>query len=525
MKCPTCKARLSATALICGVCGTQLTSHAPDRQDDLDELCDDLAKRYTDGEAISIAGIVFWNVTRTQAKRAGLANDPGPRMTDLALGYYFGAAGVLAGRMFDKDKASKHSCDLGIVAVGSRRVFLLKLGRVSMRARSVPKGFKAKKVIAFRPLKASGGDGLRIRVLGKAPVRSDSAFTADGRCLEVKAPTSDTEGLSVGSVAVANAISNLPTFPLPEDVIASLVAMESVQLAPATEAALTDHDYILSFVADYCQQNEDMRRALILAARVGPASLKALIAECVRRPYRKPGNRYLQSAVGIICLLFAALFVAGGASGFAGSMQKPSDLGPIITVFATVVPAFLCFGLWMFYMAWGNRAYRLDRRLLAEGGGFGGTLDAFLALLPAGMNWQVRTSWNEIDSAAKSNMHFAKRLSEILRRMKEANRNTFLTSSPPELRNTLFRTKLQTTNVTIRYLGLWLPCLGVGIYYAVRGYKGGSPSVGDWALFVVGIIFGFGGGIPAIVLVIVQLNAWRSRRAMRRVFREEGLQL
>ena len=504
------------------------------------EVYADLARRYTGGEPIQIAGVVYWNVLETEEKRGGLAEraTSGMRAKDLALGIALGPVGVLASVMSDKNEPAKCTCALGILAVGNRRVFLLKLGRVKMIGQSascarlpselvdyIPRECEAAGVIAFRPLTvATNGDELRLHVLGKPPAAFHSAFRDGGSCLVVHAPGRDTGG-SFGARSIAAAVGEFATYPLPEEIITSILVADRPPFNQRMERAFADPDYVQAFVPVYKREKKEVRRAFVLAARTGPAGLKEIAAECARSVGRGPGNRFFVSALGIFFSGCGMLSVAGAVHDVARGSLSGSNSGALICGCATFIPVCLCLGFWLLYSVWwcDARERRLERRLLEQDDGYGGSLDALLALVAWGKDWRARAEWNEVETQLVSSPQFGLNFCEILRGMKQEKRKAFLISVPPGVREKLIGTMLAfegavSPSAVVRYLAAWVPCLILGICGAARGFEPGTPFVGNWLVFTFGIFLGFGGGVPAIVLLVIQLSAWRSRLWVRRVF-------
>ncbi len=278
----------------------------------------DLARRYTNGESIQIAGTVFWNVVETAEKPGGLAGraTSGMRAKDLALGVALGPAGVLLSVLSDKkEEPAKCACDLGILAVGNRNVFLIKLGTFKMIGESAtdarlppelvdhtPTALKAMGVIAFRPLNVTTDlDTLRVHVLGSPPAAFDSAFSDHGSCLVVRAPGRDMDG-SFGARSLASAIRGFAAYPLPEEVMASLFVTDRPSFSQRAESAFSESDYAQSFVPVYKRQKKEVRRAFVLSARVGPEGLKGVAGMCARSAGRGSGNQAFKIFSGMVCL-------------------------------------------------------------------------------------------------------------------------------------------------------------------------------------------------------------------------------
>jgi hypothetical protein len=500
-----------------------------------------ISTRYTDGEPVQAAGMVYWNVIETEEKQAGLAGRAATGLSpkDLVLGVAFGATGVLLSAATDKGEPAKCTCELGILAVGNRQVFLLKLGRVNMLGSSanfatlpsqladhLPKQFNPTKVVSFVPLSAaSDTDLLRVHVLGKSPTTIDSAFNDGGGCLVVHAPGRDA-GDSFGARSLATAIKGFASYPQPEEVIASFLVADSPPFSQELEFVFAKPDYVHSFVHFYKRQKKEVRRAWILAARTGPAGLKRIAEACATSVGRGKGNRPVSAAFGLF-LLAPSIFalVAFAKDGFGKSFEGDGAditfavLG-IIMMFGAMYGGFIL----LYVVLWSDfRERRFECRMFLEGGGHGGSLDALLALLAWEKDWQPRAAWTEVETQLGSSPNFSRRLQKVLRGMKEEKRKAFINSAPPGLKEKLIRAMLTfkgvvLPSVTICFLAVWLACFVIGIYGVSHAPELGTPSIENELLFIVGVYLGFGGVIPAIVLIILQTRAWRSRRWVQKAF-------
>ncbi len=499
---------------------------------------------YTDGEQIKIAGMVFWNVVQVGAKRSGLANNPTPRAKDLALGIAFGAAGVLASHMLDRDEPAYCTCAVGILAVGEHRVFLLKLGRVGMIGESaanaslpselmgsIPTSFSPTEVAAFRPLSVSAdGQELRVHLLGEPRSTLDTAFCSDGSCLSVRT------GDPFKARSIATAIEEFSSYPLPEQVISSLLVADSPSFSQREQSAFAEIDYFQSFVPVYRHQKKEVRRAFVLAARKSNEGLNRIGEACARSFGRGSGNSYFITGFGLLLLSPWALFMVMGIHDFAlgngiaaAGSPDASDVAEGIFGLLIILGASSLALVFLYGVGWSDmRERRLERRLSAEGGGMGGSLDPLLALLAWDKDWRARLDWNEIENALASDPRFAPQLCETLRGITKQRQREFVMAAPSELRMRLIGRMLEPKGAisllaTALYVSAWLPCLALGIYVASSGILPGSPSAGGWLLFIFGPVIGFGGGPVALVLCIAQAIAWRYRRWVAKRLRAQEL--
>jgi hypothetical protein len=496
------------------------------------------AERYTNEEKVQAASVVYWHVQETPEEKGGLAGRAasGMKAKDLALGIGLGPLGILLSAATDKYQPPRCTCDVGIIAVGEHRVFLLKFGRVPMLGRSaveaqlpaallasMPPSATPNKIISFRPLGVTTQHSeLSVHVLGKSPVTVDVAFTQGGGCLVVRAPDSQ------AASRVASAIRRFARHPLPDEAMASILAAKGSRLDTSIERSFEEPDYAKSFIRAYQLQREEIRFALILAARSGPELLRSMLVQCVASHGRRGVNLLVSTGLGVLIFGGGILAAAMGVRDFASGAIPAPDMGGLIVGFATLLPVFVCFGFWLLFGTWwiAIRGRRLEHRLFEKGGGFGGDLDAFLALVVLAKDWETTVDGRAVEAALAPNCKFAQRTCVILRSLKEEKRRELLITAPPSLREALIRAMLSwrgvfPRSVMIGYFGVWLPCLALGIYGAARGFGPGPHSTADLLVFVFGILFGLGGGVPAIVLTAIQtIGAWRTRRWARTFVKE-----
>jgi hypothetical protein len=487
-----------------------------------------IAARYTGGEQVQIARIVYWKVDETPENPGGLAGraTSGIRPKDMALGLLFGPLGVLFSVATDQHQSAQCTCDVGVLAVGEEHVFLLKYGRMPMQGETavaarlpakllngVPSNVAPTKVVAFRPLHvAATGDELRVHVLGKPPVTVDTAFSAEGNCLIVRTPDFQT------AEQIARATARFATYPLPEEAMAAILAKDSA----GVERAFAESDYVRSFVSAYMRQRQEVRSALALAARSAPEYVIPVLARCIASRGRG-GSPSLTGILGIFFFGCGAVAAVAGLHDYATGSMRASDVSSVLGLFATLIPLFGFGGLTLLGRGWwwDGRWRQRERELFAVGGGLGAGWDAFLALVALDRDWQACADWLQVETALRANPLFAQRLGAVVRSRKEEKRGEFLQAAPPSARQAMIETMLAfrgavSPSIAIGYTAVWLPCLALGIYGAARGFAAGPAGA---TVFLLGICLGFGGGIPAIVLGVIQIQAWRSRRWARNFLR------
>ncbi len=470
--------------------------------------------RYAGSEPLRLASVVFWNITETgmRLRLAAWARRP---------------AGAT-----DEAPTGRYTCDVGVLAVGNRRVFRLRLGKAPMVGATpsaatlpaellahFPVEFFADQIAAIRPLSvAVDGDRLYIRALGRG--QFDVAVRTLG---------GDQGDLAVGAEAIADAVRTLPTWPTPEDAIATIVTAPRGELDPTLERALADRDYAAAFV-DTCEgQAPDVRRALILAAHAGPRLLQTLIDRGMRAD--APPLRTM-----VFTAAFCALLVVGGAAATvllgAGLLPgSPDAHGRIATLAAFnkfgLIAAVSIFGFasiaagialvvrgWRYIDARGT-----ERRMLAQGDGpsrVGDRGDALLALAALRGPGLSPSEWRDIEATATSDAAFADRLCAGLLAVPAANRDIFLGAAPSGLKQFLVRSliarkSLAHSPAALAFVAAWLACLAAGVVGAVVEAPQASMSTTDWLLLLAGA-----GALPAILLVVAQATRWfRGRRLLR----------
>lgn len=487
------------------------------------------AMQHTGGERVRVAGVVYWNVVETEAD-GGLAGRAvsGPKARDLGLGVAFGPLGVIASTLLDKP--ARRTCELGVLVVGDCRVFLVCLGRVPMRdgvlsadlVNLIPKS-SATSVSRFRPLDATVNRAeLRIQVLGKPP----AGFGGDTvLCTALDSAA----GGWVGPESLGAAIRELCIYPLPQDAMGSILIAGSEFLDRGIEDALRDYDYAESFVLAYRAQNENVRYAMVLVAHRGPEWLKETLAKALGRRGNPAkilgGNPYALLFTGLsflgFCMLLGALFLHGVTDGYGTSNESNSAAFLSIALFPLgVLMVQWCLGSW-----WSDRCEaRVEQRMLRGGGGFGGQLDAFLALVALDRDWQAQVRSSDVEGEMARNPCFARRVCTMIHALDAERRKKFIASAPSTLREAVLRAVAtyegpSSRSGTIFCLAIWLPCLMFGVYGIVRGFplRPAPAYTVDWYVLVIGVFMGFGGAVPALTLCVKQIGAWRVRRWARDV--------
>lgn len=474
------------------------------------------AQGYVQDEIITMVAFVYWGVIDSR---------PSNDKKNLAMNLLrFGAiGGAVYGAWLSQRRG--FVANLGLVAVGTRHVFLLKLGTVPMLGQSeysvslppqllnhIPYNPEVTNVISFRPLRVSAaGERLHVRVLGKSPARLDSAFSDHGSRLDLRVPRQGNGEFPIDSGAIVAAIERITaSFPFPIDLISSIVSLAQPQLDYRAEAAISDPDYAGMFVRAYARQKEDIRRALILAARDGPPSLRSLMARCLRHSAFRYYPGIGGYALGIFFLAVGILCTVLGGSDFVKGFQSASDkvLAMIFEPLFSI--GLLCLGILLGPFAWWHNAsdHRLEKYLLAEGGGFGGSLDSFLAVIALDGD-RSHVNWSEVETAITSNPQFKDRLFAALRGLGKKKRQGLIDSAPINLKEppTKISRGLFASTARILYLVLWLICLVYGTIQVIHGTGPGRFTTGDWVLFVA--IWGL---IPAIVVFVLQMYAWFGRQ-------------
>lgn len=475
-------------------------------------------ERASGGETLRLASVVFWNVQETglrgrlSAMAQPVGSDPAP-------------------------PPSRYTCDVGVIAVGERRVFRLHLGKAPMAGATAneatlpaellarfPLAFFADEVAAIRPLSVVvEGDRLYIRALGRG------VFD-----LAVRTPASRSD-IALGAEAIADAVRTLLTWPTPEDAIATIVTGESGALDPTVARALADRDYADAFVDTCAQQAPDVRRALALAAHAGPRVLQNLIDRVVRAG--APNLRTIVVTAG-----FCALLVIGGAaaivvlgSGLVSETQEAraglaaitsSGKFALITFMSIFGFASIIAGIALIVRGWRYIERRdVYRRMLTQGAGPGGTLgggslggdrDALLALAALRGPAMTASQWHDVEAAATSDTAFADRLCAGLLAVPAANRDIFLKGAPSSLRQFLVRALTARQGFALSLpaqalVAAWIACLAVGIGGAVIEASQAAMSATDWLLLLAGAT-----ALPALMLATAQITHWvRSRRLLR----------
>ncbi|HEY1540854.1 MAG TPA: hypothetical protein VGG01_00455 [Xanthobacteraceae bacterium] len=478
--------------------------------------------RYAGAEPLRLASVVFWNV----AEVGGLAALRRPAQSAP------GATG--------QAPTGRFTCDVGVIAVGERRVFRLRLGKAPMVGASAreatlpaellarfPRDFFADEIAAIRPLAvAVDGDQLFIRALGRR-----------GPHLVVRTLEGQHDELAVGAEAIAAAVRTLADWPAPEDAIATIVTAPRGEVDPALARAFADRDYAEAFVGISQGQAPDVRRALALAAHAGPRLLRDLIDRSMRAG--APGLRII-----IFTVAFCALLVGGGvaatvllgASLFAGSpdlhgriaaLAAFSKFGLIAAVsifgFASVIAGVaLMVRAWRYIEARGAERRMLESGRVGAGPSAGPGTDlgprheALLALAALRGPRLAPAEWRDIEAAATSDAAFTDRLGASLLAMPAADREAFLAAAPAGVRRFLVRALLARKTAARSpaaqiFVGAWLLCLVVGAVGAGVEPPRASLSATDWLLLLAGAT-----ALPAIMLAVMQATQWvRARRLLR----------
>jgi hypothetical protein len=471
--------------------------------------------RYAGGEPLRLASVVFWNVTesglghlRSLARSGGEAGEP---------------------------PTGRFTCDVGVIAVGERRVFRLRLGTAPMVGATAaeatlpaellarfPLEFFADQIAAIRPLAvAVDGERLYIRALGRGTfdlgVRTLGWYRGE---------------LAASAETIADAVRTLATWPAPEDAVAAIVTAPRGELDPTLQTALADRDYAQAFVETCAQQGPDVRRPLILAAHADPKLLHSLVERALRA-----GAPALRTIV--FTAAFCALLILGGAAATVflgtglvnGAPQAHGRLalfaafnkfGLIAAIsifgFASIVAGIaLVVRAWRFIDARGA-----ERRMLADGDAMSGDpiadarRDGLLALAALRGPGLAPSAWREVEAAAASDPVFVERLRAGLLAAPAANREVFLKAAPAGLRQRLVHALVARKGRALApaaraFVAAWLACLAAGVIGAVLEPPSAALSATDWLLLAAGAA-----ALPAIMLAVAQATHWfRSRRLMR----------
>jgi len=473
--------------------------------------------RHTGGEPLRLASVVFWNV----AEAGGL-----DRLRALARKPQ-GAA--------DAPPIGRFTCDVGVIAVGERRVFRLRLGKAPLVGASAreatlpaeliarfPREFFADQVAAIRPLAVVvEGEALYIRAFGRG------AFD-----LVVRTLGADRSEIAAGPETIADAVRALVTWPAPEDAIATIVVGPRGTLDPAVQAALADRDYAEVFVRACEQQNADVRRPLILAAHAGPKLLANLVDRAMRAGAPAPRTIVFTATFCAILILGGAAatvllgtgLVTGAPDARVAALAAFNKFGLIAAVsifgFASIVAGIaLVLRGWRFIDARASERRLFtdgDRTSGEQGAGFGARHDALLALAALRGPALGAAEWRDIATTATADPVFADRLAAGLLAVPAANRNIFLNAAPPGLKAFLIRTLIARKGpaqspAAYAAVAIWLLCLAIGIVGAVLEPPQAAISTTDWLLMLAGAT-----ALPAILLAVAQASHWfRSRKLMR----------
>jgi len=481
--------------------------------------------RHSGGEPLRLASVVFWNI-----EEAGLRF----RLTALARrpARTTGNAGDNATVSATADaQVGRFTCDVGVIAVGERRVFRLRLGKAPMVGASAaeatlpadllanfPRDFFADQIATIRPLSvAVHGDRLYIRALGRGQfdlaMRTLGWYSGD---------------LAVGAETIAAAVRTLTTWPAPEDAIAAIVT------APddgALDPALADRDYAEAFVGACERQPPEVRRALILAAHAGSRPLQNLVDRSIRAGALAPRTIFATAAFCAVLILgggAAIIFLGSGlvtatpeAHGRLSILASFNKFGLIAAVsifgFASIIAgiALVARG-WRYIDARGA-----ERRMFTHGGrlgdALGGRRDGLLGLAVLRGPALAPPEWHDVEATATADPAFADRLGAAILAMPAADGDVFLAAAPAGLRTFLIRALLAPKNLAHGpaaqiAVAAWLVCLVAGVIGAVTEPPQAAMSTTDWLLLLVGA-----GALPAIMLAVTQARRWLLRRRLMRL--------
>jgi hypothetical protein len=475
--------------------------------------------RYAGGEPLRLASVVFWNITQAglRSRLSALVRRPA-RTADNATG---------------DAPVGRFTCDVGVIAVGERRVFRLRLGNAPMIGASAgeatlpaallaafPREFFADQIATIRPLSvAVHGDRLYIRALGRG--QFDLAMRTVGWY---------GGNLAVGAETIAAAVRTLAAWPAPEDAIAAIVTAPDAAPDPSLAGALADRDYAEAFVGACERQPPDVRRALILAAHAGPKSLQSLVDRSIRAGALAPRTIFATAA-------FCALLILGGgaATVFLGSglVTAAPDAHGRLSILASfnkfgLIAAVSIFGFasiiagialvmrgWRYIDARGA-----ERRLFTHGDrlgdALGGRRDGLLALAALRGPTLAPPEWREVEATATADPAFADRLCAAVLAMPAAEGDAFLAAAPAALKAFLIRALLARKSVAHApaaqiAVTAWIACLVAGVIGAVTEPPQAAMSTTDWLLLLAGA-----GALPAILLAVAQARRWLLRRRLMR---------
>lgn len=454
-----------------------------------------LAKYFNASEPIQCADFVCWGMRETTHDH----------LTGIT---FMGGivAGAIAGALSASDPR-KWSCELGVLGVGSRHIFLSPLGKIEMDAHELPDDIAQKipstirpaQTIAIRPLGAEvEGPELSVRIMG-APFANHSAFRDRGNQLCVRLRGDSITQSSSGSQLI-DAIQRLIAYPTSEEVLDMLLVSSDRKLESGAVAALGDLTYLNSFSGLYSRVPDEVRRAIILTARIGPDSLKKAVSYCIGRARAKARMRWLPSL-----LLVSAGLICAGMTCFAFVQEPDFSLG--FSAMSMLSVGLLSVGAWAASSA--KRALnKCDKQvtLLVRGGDYEENLAIDLALTVSGMSKIGTPHWDEIGSALQTSPQFREDLRAALLKKPISAIGEFVSSAPANLRSGLVQTFLPTprktaaTVIAISYL-VWVPLLIVGVWALRLGFVG-EASTKTLLLFFGGTFLGVGGLPVACVIGI-----------------------